>query len=179
MFIPLILLALLSTLGSLSARAETVFIRPADALKAIFKDSREVVMEKKSLTEEQKTALRKQLGSKSLREDWNFYIARSDAKIDGYAVIDNEIGKTEPITFLTAITPEGEVKEVEVLVFREPFGGEVHDERFLKQYRGKTAADPVRIGQDIANISGATMSARAVSTGVKRDLAVWKIIYGQ
>lgn len=172
-----LLILLLSS--SMPLAAETVYLRPAEALRVIFRSSQEVILQKKSLTEEQKTALGKRLGRKITRTDWNFYVARSDGKVDGYALIDNEVGKMEPITFLTAITPQGEVKEVEILVFREPIGGEVHDKRFLKQYRGKKLEDPIRIGQDVANISGATMSARAVSLGVKRALAIWQVFYGK
>lgn len=159
--------------------AQTVYLKPSEALKIIFKDSREVVSEKKTLTAEQKERLEKQLGTKLEKYEWNFYIAKTNGRIDGYAVIDNEVGKTEPITFLTAITPAGEVREVEILVYREPIGSEVHDKRFLRQYHGKRESDPIRIGQDISNISGATLSARAVSNGVKRALAIWQILYGK
>jgi Na+-translocating ferredoxin:NAD+ oxidoreductase RnfG subunit len=165
-----------------SLYAQTVYLKPAEALKLIFKNSKEVVSEKKSLNPGQKSAVEKRLGTKLApklaKDEWNFYIARSDGRIDGFALIDNEIGKTEPITFITAITPQGDIKEVEILVYREPIGSEVHDRRFLRQYEGKRGSDPIRVGQDITNISGATMSARAVSNGVKRALALWEVFYG-
>ena len=40
--------------------------------------------------------------------------------------------------------------------------------RFNVQYEGKTVLDPVRINKDIINISGATMSVRSMSAGIKR-----------
>ena len=157
----------------------TVYLKPAEALKVIFKDSQEVVSEKKRLTPEQRIGLEKKIGMEISKTDWNFFIAKSDGKIDGYALIDNEIGKTEPITFLTAIFPDGSVKAVEILVFRESHGGEVHEERFRKQFTGKKADNPVRAGQDIGNIAGATLSSRAVSLGVKRALTLWDVFYGK
>src|SRR3990167_9203879 len=141
----------------------TVYLTPAEALKLVFKDSKEVVSEKKTFSADEKTAVGKKLGSKPAKDTWNFYIARTGNRVDGYALIDNEIGKTEPITFLTAIFPDGSVKAVEILVFRESHGGEVHEERFRKQFTGKKADNPVRAGQDIGNIAGATLSSRAVS----------------
>lgn len=164
---------------SLPGIAQTIYLKPDQALKIIFQDSREIVSEKKTLTPEQQRNLEGRLGTKLAKTEWNFYIARSNGRIDGYAVIDSEVGKTEPITFLTAITPEGRVKEVEILVYREPIGSEVHEKRFLRQYRGKKKSDPIRVGQDIANISGATLSARAVTNGVKRDLLLWELFYGK
>ena len=37
---------------------------------------------------------------------------------------------------------------------------------------GKTASDPVRLNKDIINISGATMSVRSMTAGVKRVLVL-------
>ncbi|MDO8520049.1 MAG: FMN-binding protein [Deltaproteobacteria bacterium] len=135
----------------------TVYLTPAEALKIIFADSKEIISEKK--------------GGRT------FFVAKTGGKVDGYALIGNEIGKTEPITFMTAITPQGKVKAVEILVYRESHGGEVKEKRFTNQYKGKCASDPVRIGQDIKNLSGATLSARAVSRGVKDALILWKTHY--
>lgn len=162
-----------------TAQAQTVYLKPAEVLKQIFRDSGEVVSDKKTLTSDQKACAEKLLGSKIQKMEWNFQVARTGRRVDGYAVIDNEIGKTEPITFLTAITPEGRVKEVEILVYREPYGSEIHDKKYLKQYHGKRIEDPVRVGSDIANMSGATMSSRSVALGVKRALAVWSCVYGK
>ena len=157
---------------------ESVYLKPSEALKIIFHDSKEIISEKKTLSPDRKMALEKKIGTKLEKDTWNFYIAKSDGKIDGYAVIDNEVGKTDPITFLTAITPQGEVKEVEILVYREAYGSEVKEKRFLKQYEGKKNEDPIRLGQDIRPITGATLSSRAISVGVKRDLLVWNEFFG-
>jgi H+/Na+-translocating ferredoxin:NAD+ oxidoreductase subunit G len=61
---------------------------------------------------------------------------------------------------------------VELLVFREARGSEVGKKRFNYQYEGKTVVDPIRINRDIINISGATMSVRSMSAGVKRVLVL-------
>ncbi len=160
------------------SEAQTVYLKPAEALKQIFHDSETVSVDKKSLTADQKTCVQKKLGSAPSKTDWAFQVARTKGSIDGYALIDNEPGKEEPITFLTAITSQGAVKEVEVLVYREPYGSEVHEPKYLKQYQGKKTGDPVRVGQDITNMSGATISSRSVATGVKRALALWSCVYG-
>lgn len=166
-------------LVSFSLQAQTVYLRPTEALKSIFSASTEITQEKKELSIDQKQKLEKKLGTRLARNTWSFYVARSGKKIDGYALIDNEVGKTEPITFLTAISPEGTVKVVEVLVYRESHGSEVHEKRFLKQYDNKSARDPVRTGQDIKHVTGATLSSRAMSLGIKRALLLWEAFYGK
>lgn len=161
-----------------TAGAETVYLKPEEALKLAFKGSEEVVLEKKSLTPSQKAVAEKSNGGSLEKNEWNFYVGRTSGRVDGYAVIDHEIGKMDPITFMTVISPQGSVRSVEILVYRESQGSEVHEPKFLKQYENKTLASPLRPGQDIQNISGATLSVRAVSVGVRRDLAVWGAIYG-
>lgn len=160
------------------AGAETVYLTPQQALKRAFQGSAEVVSEKKGLAPEPKKRIEKALGGKIAKDQWIFYLGKSGAKIDGYALIDHEIGKTEPITFLTALDPKGVVQGVEILVYREPIGGEVKSENFRRQFVGKKETDPIRVGQDIKNITGATLSSRAVSLGVRRAALLWKEFYG-
>lgn len=172
-------LFLILLLLPLKLSAQSSSISPSEALKTIFSSSQEIVSEKKTLDAAAKGRFKKELGYAPPKDQWSFFIARSGSTIDGYALIDNQVGKTEPITFLTAISPNGEVKAVEILAYRESIGGEVKDKRFLKQYERKKKTDPVRTGQDIQNITGATLSARAVSVGVKRGLILWNLFYGK
>lgn len=155
-----------------------VYLKPAEALKILFADSKEVVSEKQRLSAEQKKTVEKKIGAKIAKDDWTFYIARSGGKIDGYALIDNEIGKSEPITFITAMSSQGTITGVEVLVYRESHGSEVREKAFVKQFAGKKKGDPLRVGQDIRNISGATLSARALALGAKRAVVLREVFYG-
>ncbi len=78
---------------------------------------------------------------------------------------------------MVGITPEGKVFTVEILVYRESKGSEVRRKRFNAQYEGKTSLDPIRINKDIINVTGATMSVRSVSAGVKRALVLAEEFY--
>lgn len=113
----------------------------------------------------------------SLHVDSNtvFRVSRRDSLL-GFAEVGNVIGKSEPITFLVAIGPDDRLKDVDILVYRESRGGEVAYEAWRKQFRGKRAADSVRVGKGIRSISGATISVHAVTAGVRRmlaDLTTW------
>src|SRR5712664_1414108 len=89
----------------------------------------------------------------------------------GFAQVGNVIGKDQPITFLVAIDPANRLKDVDILVYREPYGGEVAYEPWRRQFRGKSASDSLRVGKEIRSISGATISVHAVTLGVRRMLA--------
>lgn len=90
----------------------------------------------------------------------------------GTAVVADEQGKYRPITFMAGIDTDHRIVDVRVLVYRESRGGEVRHPRFLKQYRGKSLENPVRINRDIVNITGATISVNALNSGVRKALAV-------
>jgi Na+-translocating ferredoxin:NAD+ oxidoreductase RnfG subunit len=89
----------------------------------------------------------------------------------GFARVRNVKGKDQPITYLVAIDPKDALKDVDILVYREPYGGEVAYEPWRKQFRGKTASAELAIGKDIKNISGATISSHAVTLAVRQTLA--------
>lgn len=89
----------------------------------------------------------------------------------GFAQVRNVKGREQPITFLVAVDSQDALKDIDVLVYREPYGGEVAYEPWRKQFRGKTAAAPLVVGKDIKNISGATISSHSVTLAVRKALA--------
>jgi Na+-translocating ferredoxin:NAD+ oxidoreductase RnfG subunit len=93
----------------------------------------------------------------------------------GWVIVDEVIGKHEYITYAAGISPDGRVLGVEILSYRESKGGQVRDPRWRDRFRDKTLADPFRLNQDIPNISGATLSSRNVTDGVKRLLAIHSV----
>jgi Na+-translocating ferredoxin:NAD+ oxidoreductase RnfG subunit len=87
-------------------------------------------------------------------------------------VVDNVVGKFELITYAVGIALDGSVKQVEILSYRESHGGEIRLPAWRKQFGGKTLAAPIKLGDDIANISGATLSCTHVTEGIRRIVAV-------
>ncbi len=105
------------------------------------------------------------------------FIAKQKGETIGYAIICEEIGKYRPITFIVGVTPDGSVKDVAIMMYRESHGSEVRYRGFLRQFRNKNLKDPIRQYKDIKNISGATLSVRALSVGVRKALAIIQVIY--
>ena len=90
-------------------------------------------------------------------------------------IIDQVLGKHEDITYAVALTGAGAVRAVEIMEYRETYGGEIRDEKWRRQFVGKTAAAPLKLDADIKNITGATLSCRHVTDGVKRLLETYEI----
>ncbi|HEX9390233.1 MAG TPA: FMN-binding protein [Usitatibacteraceae bacterium] len=95
-------------------------------------------------------------------------------KLAGYFFVHDVIGKQDYITYAVALDAEGKVKTVEILAYRESHGFEIRNARWRAQFAGKRASDTVKLDADIANISGATLSCRHVTDGVRRILAIYE-----
>lgn len=93
----------------------------------------------------------------------------------GWFIVDEVVGKHEFITYAVGLNANGSVKQVEIMDYRETYGGEIRDENWRAQFVGKTSQSPLKLDRDIKNISGATLSCRHVTDGVKRLLAFYQI----
>lgn len=94
---------------------------------------------------------------------------------DGYFFTDSVIGKHDLINYAVALGADGKIRRVEILEYREAYGGEVRNEHWRAQFVGRHHGDPVSIGHDIQNISGATLSCTHVTDGIRRLLATYAI----
>ena len=99
--------------------------------------------------------------------------AEAGGKVLGLVVVDHVIGKHLYIDYSVALDPGGRVKRVDILQYRESYGGEVRGASWLAQFVGKSAASALKVDQDIRNISGATLSSHHVTEGVKKVLAAY------
>jgi len=159
---------------------EGIFLKEEQAPKAVFPEASS--FERRVIPSNQE--LKKQIGERmgkaktSLWEDsYVTFVAKKGFAILGYAVIVEEIGKHRPITFVVGIGTDHKIKDAALMVYREPYGGEVRDRRFLQQYRGKNLKDSLLPYRDIQNISGATLSVEAIGRGAKKALALIEVVY--
>jgi hypothetical protein len=94
---------------------------------------------------------------------------------DGYFFTDSVIGKHDLINYAVGLGNDGKIRRVEILEYREAYGGEVRNEHWRAQFVGHHHGEPVKIGRDIQNISGATLSCEHVTDGIRRLLATYAI----
>jgi hypothetical protein len=176
------LACLISSLGTplLATAQEGIFLKEEEAPKAVFPEAasfeRRVIRSSEAL----KTKIQQRLArtKTSIWEDsYVTFIAKKGDAILGYAVIVEEIGKHRPITFIVGVGADRKIKDAALMVYREAYGGEVRDRRFLQQYKGKQLNDPLLPFRDIQNISGATMSVEAIGRGSKKALALVDAVY--
>lgn len=98
------------------------------------------------------------------------------SEIVGYFIVDEVWGKHEYITYALGITISGEVKGLEIMDYREAHGMEVIDPIWRKNFNALKASEPekVNLNNSIPNISGATMSCKHITDGVRRNLILFQ-----
>jgi Na+-transporting NADH:ubiquinone oxidoreductase subunit NqrC len=93
----------------------------------------------------------------------------------GIFVLDEVVGKHEFITYAVGINADGRVVGLEIVDYRESYGYEVRNADWRAQFIGKGTADPLQLTHDVRNVSGATLSCKHVTDGVKRVLATYAV----
>ena len=98
-------------------------------------------------------------------------ITRSDT-IVGIAILDNVLGKSLPITFLSCFNSDGQLIKTHIVKYREDYGYEVGNKRWLNQFIGLDVNSDFIIGKNIDGISGATISVNSVTRGINRSTII-------
>jgi FMN-binding protein len=156
------------------AAQEGVFLTADEASRQLFPDAGAIAPRTLVATPALQQRIRDLLGGPPSLWEESYRIAtitRADA-VSGFVVVVEEIGKHRPITFAVGVRPDGKVKDMAVLAYREAYGGEIKDKRFLVQYRDKGLGDILLPYRDIRNISGATLSVQATGRAARKAIAV-------
>lgn len=159
--------AALPALVSVSAFA-TTYLSAAQAEQALFADATAFVPRPVALTPEQSHAIAAKAQTPLQTAFWKVFAAMSGERLLGYVIIDSVIGKFDLIDYAVGVAPDGTIRGIEILAYREAHGGEVRTKAWRGQFVGKNANAPLSIGEDIANISGATLSCTHLTDGIRR-----------
>ena len=163
-----LVLSVLVWLAPGRAQADVTFFTTRAVLAEFFPRSERVTFHTFTLSPALRTRVERRLGYTLAKDRYTIFEATTGTTLDGYALVDEELGQHQPITFATRLSPRAVVERVEIMVYREPRGDEVRDARFRAQFAGKTAHSPLRLRLDIDAVSGATTSSASIATGVKR-----------
>ena len=159
----------------LPARGER-YLTVGEAQKLCFPKAdrfREVILK---FSPEQARQIQSKSGVRVANEGNRVILAYAGEAFAGALFVDHVLGKHEIIDYAVALAPEGTVLQVEILEYRESYGGEIRAPKWRKQFVGKRPGSALRLNGDIYNISGATMSCRSVTEGIKRVVATYDLL---
>lgn len=160
-------LLLIAALLAPAPAAAYVYFTP-EALQASFFGADSVETVRFAPDGAQRASIEAQLGYKLPKDSYDIAIARRGGVVSGYAIIDEQVGQHDPITFGMRFGPDGRVERVEVMVYREPYGDGIRAPGFMRQFEGKDATSALKLGKDVRIVSGSTISSRSATIAVRR-----------
>lgn len=167
----LVLVTILFALPLVDAYSQ-VYLTKEKALEVYFPDA---AVERKTvfLTDEQVKAIQSAARAKVPSRLVTYYVGRTSMGVSGYAFFDTHVVRTMPETFMTVVAPDGSVRGVEILAFYEP-EDYLPPKRWLATFDGKSVQSDLWLKRGVQNIVGATLSAQAITDGVRVMLAVFE-----
>jgi Na+-translocating ferredoxin:NAD+ oxidoreductase RnfG subunit len=124
------------------------------------------------LTDEMQAILRKKSGVRQPVAGHRIW----QSPAGDWFIVDQVVGKHEMITYALGINADGSVQGIEIMEYLESYGHEVAQMNWRKQFHGKKVSDAVQLNQDIQNISGATLSSKHLTDGIKRLLVLHAMV---
>ena len=155
--------------------AATVYLSIEDAQRAMFPGAR-FIPHPLAFTPNQLKAIVQASGAQPYDKVQRVWEAKAGDKRAGWFFVDRVIGKHEFITYAVAMGTDGTVRGIEILEYRETYGGEIRNPKWRQQFVGKRPGAPLKLDADIKNISGATLSSRHIADGVRRLLATYALL---
>ena len=169
----LVALTFLQVIPAHVARAE-VFFSEEGAAHIMFPNL--VLIPKTiTLTDDQAKAITKASDQEVREKTVKVFKAKSGEMV----IIDRVLGKHEFITYAVGLTADFKVKQIEIIEFRETYGNAIERSEWRKQFYGKDKTNDLKLTKDIQNVSGATLSCKHVTDGVRRVLQTVDLIHAE
>ena len=168
-------MAVIALLSGIAPGEAKVFYTKSEALHLAFPEADRVENKIFFLREEQVRRVEELAKTPMDSKLVTFYVGRRGTEVLGYAFIDTHIVRTLPEAFLTVLSPGGVVQKLHVLAFYEP-QEYLPPERWLKQFDQTTLGLDLRLGRNIHGIAGSTLTARAITSGVRKVLALYQVL---
>ena len=162
--------------GSSDAHAK-LYLTKDEALRLAFGKGASVQREAVFLTEKQ-LARARELAGGQIEIKWALitqYVGEAEGDVLGTAYFDTHRVRTLQETIMVVVNPDGTVGRVEILSFGEP-REYVPKKAWLEQFPGRRLDRSLALKRGIHAITGATLSARAVTEATRRILAIHRAL---
>lgn len=152
-----------------------VFLGKKDALAWAFPEADSVSEHTYLLDDEQVETIRASGGGERDSRLVTVYTAQRAGVVTAYAMIDIHTVRTLPEAFLIVLSSDGDVSRLKMLAFHEPLQY-LPPDRWLLQFPGVGRNGVLRVGHDVHGIAGSTLTAHAVTGGIRRAIALYRVL---
>ena len=141
--------------------------KSVEAIKSFYKKEIKIDSKKFSIPKKLKKTIQNKVKQKFYRDQIYYWVIDIDDK-KHYALLDNTIGKTMPITFLVMFNENQEVIHSSIIKYREGYGGEISGRHWLDQFLGMKNDSLFKFEKEIDGITGATISVKSFTKGISK-----------
>ncbi len=141
--------------------------KSVETIKSFYQKEIKLENKKFSIPKKLKKTIQNKVKQKFYRDQIYYWVIDIDDK-KHYALLDNTIGKTMPITFLVMFNENQEVIHSSIIKYREGYGGEISGRHWLDQFLGMKNDSLFKFQKEIDGITGATISVRSFTKGISK-----------
>lgn len=150
--------------------------KPEKVLSEIYPNSK-IEIKNIAISDSQAEKVKELSGIKIENRLVTFYLVKVNSKIKAYAYVDIHIVRTHPEVVLYVLNERGEIELIQILSFKEP-PEYMADDNWLRYLKGKTIGkDLLRLRRDVPNMTGATLTAKAITDNARKIISLWKVIF--
>lgn len=104
-----------------------------------------------------------------------YYVAMSDGRPSAVAYFDAHVVRTLDQVLMVVVGPDARIRRMETVSFREPPEYRAPD-GWLELFDGRALTPELSVRGDIPTLTGATLTALAVSNAARRVLALHRVV---
>ena len=172
---PVLCLILMVMLTNAAGTQAQVFRTQAEALGSAFANCDTVLRKVVFLDDDQAAKIQKLASAPLDGKIVTYYSGVEADTVVGYAFFETNVVRTKPETFMVLISSTGKVNSVEMLAFYEPLDY-LPTRGWFGLFTDKKLGANLWPNRDIHGVTGATLTVRAVTQGVRLALATYHLV---
>ena len=152
----------------------TQLASPEEAMQNNFKGaviSKENLLLSQQEAQEVEKYAKKRLPSKIVR----LFYAKTEDQLVGIGILLSQKVRSQNGVTLYMFDTSHKLQSIEIVAFHEPLEY-LPNQAWKEQFKGKSTQDSFMVGEDIAFITGATLSARSITDAARLAFGVYTIL---
>ena len=149
-----------------------ILISPIDAMKSTYGYNSTITKKNILLSKSQAKLIEKNSKQKLSSKIFRIFKATKDNKLIGYGVLINKKVRSKNTVVLYFISEDSILKSIEIIAFNEPLEY-LPSKNWNSQFKDISTNTMLKSSKDIPTITGATLSARAITNGSRIAFAIY------
>lgn len=152
-----------------------ILITPLDAMKDAYPTSTDVVKKNIILSKKNASTITSEANVKLPSKIFRVFRAYENEKVIAYGILLNKKVRSKNAAVLYIISQDSILKNIEIIAFNEP-AEYLPSKTWNAQFENISTDTKLRSSKEIANITGATLSAKSITDGSRIAFAFYNNI---